>query len=243
MLVALSETVDRCEALVTHQQASTRPELGLADALSRLPAPGDGLPHIDLLHPCRRLFAGVLESCRLAEIERELLGVQWHGDPPSWMIPELYFAYVRRLGHRRPAPCFRAQPPRRRVPRGRARSPRRGGQGRGGTRRKSWLSVAGTRPEAANPRRGLCIGRPGLADADGEAGGQAVWHLARLTRREGDWSGAADVWRRELKRTTDQLRLVRGNEELAKDRPAPPARPCDGAGSYRARAGYPRRQR
>ena len=38
----------------------------------------------------------MLDSCRLSEIEGALLGLRRQGDVPSWMIPGLYFAYIRR---------------------------------------------------------------------------------------------------------------------------------------------------
>jgi uncharacterized protein YprB with RNaseH-like and TPR domain len=53
------------------------------------------LPHLDLLHPNRRLFKGEVESHRLPTIERELLGFQREDDCPSWEVPERYFRFAR----------------------------------------------------------------------------------------------------------------------------------------------------
>jgi uncharacterized protein YprB with RNaseH-like and TPR domain len=52
--------------------------------------------HLDALHPARRLWRSRLPSCALASLERALLGVERSDDVPSWLIPSLYFDYVRR---------------------------------------------------------------------------------------------------------------------------------------------------
>ncbi len=58
--------------------------------------PLDDPPHIDLLHPARRLWKRRLESCRLSSLEQHILGVKRTGeDVPGWLIPSLYFAYLR----------------------------------------------------------------------------------------------------------------------------------------------------
>ena len=52
-------------------------------------------PHLDLLFPSRRLWRDRLPSCSLGSIEQAILGHGRRGDVPSWMIPQLYFRYVR----------------------------------------------------------------------------------------------------------------------------------------------------
>jgi uncharacterized protein YprB with RNaseH-like and TPR domain len=61
----------------------------------RSPAPAPSL-HLDLLHPARRLWRNHLPSCALSSLEQALLRVRRAEDVPSWMIPTLYFDYVRR---------------------------------------------------------------------------------------------------------------------------------------------------
>jgi uncharacterized protein YprB with RNaseH-like and TPR domain len=70
----------------------------------RLPFPLDGAPHIDMLHPARRLWKERLtiagpplddDSCRLSVLERHLAGVHRIGDVPSFEIPSRYFRFVR----------------------------------------------------------------------------------------------------------------------------------------------------
>jgi hypothetical protein len=53
------------------------------------------LPHLDLLHPNRRLFRTEVESHRLPVIERELLGFEREDDCPSYEVPERYFRFAR----------------------------------------------------------------------------------------------------------------------------------------------------
>jgi len=54
-----------------------------------------GMPHIDLLHPCRRIFAHRLENSRLSTLESHILGVKREGDVPGFEIPQRYFDWLR----------------------------------------------------------------------------------------------------------------------------------------------------
>ncbi|MGD0229717.1 MAG: ribonuclease H-like domain-containing protein [Syntrophorhabdales bacterium] len=53
------------------------------------------MPHIDLLHPSRRILAHRLENARLATIEAHVLGVERDGDVPGFEIPQRYFDWLR----------------------------------------------------------------------------------------------------------------------------------------------------
>ena len=53
------------------------------------------MPHIDLLHPSRRLLAHRLENARLSTIETHVLGVGRDGDVPGFEIPQRYFDWLR----------------------------------------------------------------------------------------------------------------------------------------------------
>jgi uncharacterized protein len=68
----------------------------------RVPFPLDGMPHVDMLHPARRLWRargtvdGAMEaSCSLGTLERLLAGVHRIGDVPGFEIPARYFQFVR----------------------------------------------------------------------------------------------------------------------------------------------------
>ncbi|TET03739.1 MAG: hypothetical protein E3J83_07280 [Candidatus Atribacteria bacterium] len=51
--------------------------------------------HFDLLYPARRLWKRRLESCSLSTVEREILKVIRDDDVPGYLIPEIYFKYLR----------------------------------------------------------------------------------------------------------------------------------------------------
>ena len=51
--------------------------------------------HFDLLYPARRLWKRRLESCSLSTVEREILKVSRDDDVPGYLIPEIYFKYLR----------------------------------------------------------------------------------------------------------------------------------------------------
>jgi uncharacterized protein len=53
------------------------------------------MPHIDLLHPSRRILAHRLENARLSTIETHVLGVERDGDVPGFEIPQRYFDWLR----------------------------------------------------------------------------------------------------------------------------------------------------
>lgn len=53
-------------------------------------------PHLDLLHPSRRLWRRSLPDCSLSTLERRVLGVERTlADVPGALIPELYLGYLR----------------------------------------------------------------------------------------------------------------------------------------------------
>jgi len=69
--------------------------LGTRFIMNRLPNPFVDLPHLDLLHPTRRLLSHRLENNRLVTVEEGILGFAREGDIPGWEIPERYFRWLR----------------------------------------------------------------------------------------------------------------------------------------------------
>lgn len=51
--------------------------------------------HFDLLHASRRIWKNSLPDCSLGSLERNVLRVQRNGDIPSFLIPQMYFEYLR----------------------------------------------------------------------------------------------------------------------------------------------------
>ena len=74
--------------------------------MNRMPGCLAELPHLDLLHPSRRILGHRLENCRLATLEEEVLGVRREGDIPGWEIPQRYFDWLRRRDPRLLAGIF-----------------------------------------------------------------------------------------------------------------------------------------
>jgi len=72
------------------------PLLATRYRLARLPDPFAGLQHIDLFHPTRRAFSSQWPDCRLQTAEKHLLGFQREHDLPAHLVPETWFAFVRR---------------------------------------------------------------------------------------------------------------------------------------------------
>lgn len=63
--------------------------------LNRLKCELSGLPHLDLLHPSRRILGHRLVNSRLVTLEAEVLGVEREGDIPGWEIPQRYFDWLK----------------------------------------------------------------------------------------------------------------------------------------------------
>ncbi|KAF0243606.1 MAG: hypothetical protein FD180_3254 [Planctomycetota bacterium] len=59
------------------------------------------LPHLDLLHPARRVWKRRLEDCTLGRLEAEILGRARHGDIDGAEIPQRWFDWLA-LGDARP---------------------------------------------------------------------------------------------------------------------------------------------
>jgi uncharacterized protein len=74
--------------------------------MNRLPDPLAGLPHLDLLHPARRLLSHRLADRRLGTLETVLLGFEREGDLPGSEIPQRYFDWLRRRDGRLMADVF-----------------------------------------------------------------------------------------------------------------------------------------
>ena len=96
MLEYLSELASDRQFLVTFNGRAY--DLNLLAArfiLNRCRDTLSAMPHIDLLHPSRRILAHRLENARLSTIETHVLGVERDGDVPGFEIPGRYFDWLR----------------------------------------------------------------------------------------------------------------------------------------------------
>jgi uncharacterized protein len=107
LLEALAEELKDFRYLVTFNgKMFDVPLLDARFRLNRSRFPLAGAPHLDLLHPARRLWKLRLESCRLQSLEIALLGLRRIGDIPGEQIPGIYFDWVRRRDARALARVF-----------------------------------------------------------------------------------------------------------------------------------------
>jgi uncharacterized protein YprB with RNaseH-like and TPR domain len=97
LLDALSTYLYECQVLVTFNgKTFDVPLLNTRYALQGLTSPVNNLEHLDLLHLARRLWRDRLPSRALNYLEVNILGASRSQDEvPGWMIPEIYFEYLR----------------------------------------------------------------------------------------------------------------------------------------------------
>jgi uncharacterized protein len=107
LLHALYQHLEQFDVLVTYNGKSyDQPLLETRYRMSRARIPFSRLGHLDLLHGARRLWKLRFDSCRLVELENQILGVEREGDLPGEMIPYVYFEYLRTREAFRLVPIF-----------------------------------------------------------------------------------------------------------------------------------------
>jgi uncharacterized protein YprB with RNaseH-like and TPR domain len=96
LLSALTEHLKQFEVLITYNgRTYDQPLLETRFRMARQRPPFSSLEHLDLLFGARRLWNLRFDSCRLVELENQILGVERQGDLPGELIPYVYFEYVR----------------------------------------------------------------------------------------------------------------------------------------------------
>jgi uncharacterized protein len=96
LLSALTEHLKQFEVLITYNgRTFDQPLLETRFRMVRQRPPFSSLEHLDLLFGARRLWNLRFDSCRLVELENQILGVERQGDLPGELIPYVYFEYVR----------------------------------------------------------------------------------------------------------------------------------------------------
>jgi len=101
-LAALTDHLKQFDILVTYNgRTYDQPLLETRYRMARMAPPFARMEHFDLLHGARRLYKLAFESCRLVELEAQILGVERINDVPGALIPFLYFEFLRsRNAHR-----------------------------------------------------------------------------------------------------------------------------------------------
>ena len=97
LLLALEEFLAPCQTLVTFNGKSFDvPLLNTRYTLQGWKSPLRSFAHIDLLHLARRLWRDRLPSRTLSSLEVNILGKgRSEEEVPGWMIPQMYFEYLR----------------------------------------------------------------------------------------------------------------------------------------------------
>lgn len=107
ILAALEEHLSDFDVLITYNGKSyDQPLLETRYLVTRHNTPFARLAHLDLLHGARRLWKLRIASCRLMELEEQILGFYRDGDLPGELIPYVYFEYLRSHEARRLVPIF-----------------------------------------------------------------------------------------------------------------------------------------
>ena len=96
LLESVAELAAGTACVVTYNGKSfDLPLMETRFVLQRMPTPFADMPHVDMLHPARRLWREDDVECRLTNLERTLNGHEREGDVPGFEIPSRYFHYVR----------------------------------------------------------------------------------------------------------------------------------------------------
>jgi uncharacterized protein YprB with RNaseH-like and TPR domain len=107
VLHAVRERLKNCEALVSYNgKAYDLNILASRFTLSRMENPVRDLPHLDLLFTVRRLWRRRIIDCSLSNVEHNILDFRRLGDIPGYLIPSLYFEYLRSRDGRLLEPVF-----------------------------------------------------------------------------------------------------------------------------------------
>ena len=107
LLDSLSRHLAPFRVLITYNgKAFDQPLLETRYRLNRSRPPFGRLEHLDLLYGARRLWKLRYESCRLVDLEHQVLGYEREGDVPGALIPYLYFEYLRTHRTARMLPVF-----------------------------------------------------------------------------------------------------------------------------------------
>jgi uncharacterized protein len=224
LLDALTRHLAPFRVLITYNGRSfDQPLLETRYRLNRSRPPFGKLEHLDLLHGARRLWKLRYESCRLVDLESQVLGFEREGDVPGALIPYLYFEYLRTGRAARLLPVFHHNaldilslacltgivPLAFKDP---ENLPFRHGAEIAGIAR--WLREAGELEQARRLfRRAVAASMPGGSLPD-DLLFRTLWDLAALERKLGDNQQAVTVWE-DLSASSNAFR-VPALEELAK---------------------------
>jgi uncharacterized protein YprB with RNaseH-like and TPR domain len=95
-LFAFTQDLNKTSSLLTYNGKSFDiPLLRTRFRINRMKVPFVNSPHIDLLHPCRRIYKNHFETFNLTFLETMILGFERTDDVPSHLIPRIYFDFLQ----------------------------------------------------------------------------------------------------------------------------------------------------
>jgi hypothetical protein len=96
VLLAVSEKLNNFQSLASYNgKCYDLPLLENRSIVNRIDFDSKTWSHLDLLFPCRRLWKRRIQDCSLANVEQQILNVEREIDIPSYLIPQIYFDYLR----------------------------------------------------------------------------------------------------------------------------------------------------
>ena len=96
LLSAVNEFLSNFEAIVSYNgKTFDFPLIQSRFIMSGMKLNLENPGHFDLLYPARRLWKRRLENCSLSTVERDILGVIRENDVPGYLVPEIYFRYLK----------------------------------------------------------------------------------------------------------------------------------------------------
>lgn len=96
MLADIAAWIQRFDTLVTFNgKTFDLPLLESRMIMARIRLPLMQIPHLDLLHACRRVYKLRLKRCNLASLEEAVLGQAREDDLPGAQVPQRYFEFVK----------------------------------------------------------------------------------------------------------------------------------------------------
>jgi uncharacterized protein YprB with RNaseH-like and TPR domain len=96
LLEAVSNRLKTCQTLVSYNgKCFDMNLLASRFTMARMTNPATDIPHLDLLFTVRRLWRRRIADCSLSNVERIILNFDRNGDIPGYMIPGIYFDYLR----------------------------------------------------------------------------------------------------------------------------------------------------
>ena len=96
VLLAVSQELKNFKSLASYNgKCYDLPLLENRSVVNRIDFDPTAWSHLDLLFPSRRLWKRRIQDCSLSNVEQQILNVKREIDIPSYLIPQIYFDYLR----------------------------------------------------------------------------------------------------------------------------------------------------